>query len=243
MYLVDCDVMAGFWPKSRIPMSPKEIGALLSRNGIVEAFVVSARGILFDHHAGNEETLRWAEASRNPDTFGVQFHPVGTIDLRRFVGYREEIHRYSQEGFRLWRLFPEYQGWDFQHPAFRRVADAIAEVGGTLFVKGKAGKVLSGLRGCPVKLLLGTQFYDLAEVLALWEEGQSFALSMAQFHGAGTLRIVFNQGGKGRIVFGSGAPFFSPSAVVGVLESSDLSDEERRAISGVNLRNLLEMDA
>jgi len=28
-----------------------------------------------------------------------------------------------------------------------------------------------------------------------------------------------------------------------VLESSDLSDEERRAISGVNLRNLLEMDA
>ena len=57
MYLVDCDVMAGFWPKSRIPMSPKEIGALLSRNGIVEAFVVSARGILFDYHAGNEETL------------------------------------------------------------------------------------------------------------------------------------------------------------------------------------------
>lgn len=242
MYLVDCDVVAGFWPKSRIPMSPKEMGALLSRNGIKEAFVVSARGILFDHQRGNEETLQWAEASKNPNTFGVQFHPVGTIDLRRFLGYREEIHRYSQAGVRLWRLFPEYQGWDFEHPAFRRVADAVAGVGGTLFVKGKAGRVLSGLKGCPVKLIIGTHFYDLSEVFALWEEGQKFALSMAQFHGPGTLRIVLDQGGRGRIVFGSGAPFFSPSAVVGVLEGSDLSEEERQAISGVTLRNLLEKD-
>ena len=119
MYLVDCDVVAGFWPKSRIPMSPKEMGALLSRNGIKEAFVVSARGILFDHQRGNEETLQWAEASKNPNTFGVQFHPVGTIDLRRFLGYREEIHRFRQWGGRFWGLFPLYHGVVFLESCFR----------------------------------------------------------------------------------------------------------------------------
>jgi predicted TIM-barrel fold metal-dependent hydrolase len=223
-------------------MSPKEIGALLSRNGITEAFVVSARGILFDHSAGNEETWKWAETSKDLGAYGVRFHPVGTIDLRRFLGYREEIRRYHQLGVRLWRLFPEHQGWDFEHPGFRRVADAIAEGGGTLFVKGKAGRIIAGLRGCPVKLLVGTHFYDLSEVLALWEEVQKFALSMAQFHGPGTLRIVLNQGGRGRIVFGSGTPFFSPSAVVGVLESSDLTPEEKRCIGGATLFSLLEKD-
>lgn len=224
-------------------MTPEKIGALLSQNGIAEAFVVSARGILFDHQAGNEETLKWAEASKDPETFGIRFHPVGTIDLRKFVGYREEIRRCHRMGFRLWRLFPDHQGWDFEHPGFRRVADAIAEVGGTLFVKGKAGRILTGLRGCPVKLIVGTHFYDLSEVLALWEEGKTFTLSMAHFHGPGTLRIVLNQGGRGKIVFGSGAPFFSPAAVVGVLENSGLSEEEKHSVAGETLLNLLEKDS
>jgi predicted TIM-barrel fold metal-dependent hydrolase len=225
--VVDCDAVAGFWPLGRIPMAPEDLTAALSRHKITEACVVSARGIFFDHRAGNREALLWAEASKKS---ALRFHPVATIDLRRFIGYKDEVREMSRAGVRLWRLFPERQGWDYDHPGFRRVALAVAEEGGTLFVKGKPGKILAGLSGVEVSLLIGAHFYDLAEALALEEAGASFRLTTAQLHGPGSIDIAAEALGADRLVFGTSAPLFAPGSAAAVFDACGLSEKSKRMV-------------
>jgi predicted TIM-barrel fold metal-dependent hydrolase len=234
--VADCDVTAGFWPKSRLPMSPVEVAACLARRGIGEAWVVSARGMLFDFRAGNREALRWAEESRGRD---VRFHPVGSIDLRSYVGWREEIREMVRAGLRLWRLFPEHQGWDWDHPGVRRVAEGLAEEGAVLFAKGKPGKILRSLGGARPRLLLGVHFYDLAEAFALWEEGLDFKITTQFLHGPGSIDLVGERWGAGRMVFGSGAPFFSPGSARAVAEASALRGADLAGVYSGNLAALL----
>ncbi|MFA6505855.1 MAG: hypothetical protein WCT14_07145 [Treponemataceae bacterium] len=235
--IIDCDVIAGFWPKGRLPIAPDEVSAALLSHGIREACVVSARGIFFDHAAGNREALSWAEKSR---TSSVKFHPTATIDLRRFLGYKEEIREMSRSGIRIFRLFPEYQGWDFDHPGFRRVAAVVAEENGTLFVKGKPGKILAALGSCDVSLLIGTHFYDLAEALALWEEGRKFRLSTTLLHGPGSIDIAREHGGEDSLVFGSGTPISAPGASVAVLEAASLSEDAKEKVLSRTMSALLQ---
>jgi predicted TIM-barrel fold metal-dependent hydrolase len=234
--LIDCDAVAGFWPRANIDMSPARTADLLSGHGITDACVVSARGILFDHCAGNREALRWAELSLD---WAVRFIPVGTVDLRRYIGYKEEIREMSRSGIRLWRLFPEYQGWDFDHPGFRRIVSAIEDEGGVLFVKGKPGKIVKPISGSRITLIIGTHYYDAAEALALWEEGADFRLSTQLLHGPGTIKLIAETAGEDKLVFGTGTPWSAPGSAPMVADASGLSDDALRKLRFGNLSALI----
>jgi predicted TIM-barrel fold metal-dependent hydrolase len=235
-HIIDCDVIAGFWPKANIPMRPADISALLSRHGITDAWVCSARGIVFDHAAGNREALRWAEESAEGP---VRFHPAGTIDLRRYLGWKEEIREMAKAGIRIWRFFPEHQAWDYDHPGFRRIAGAIEEEGAVLYAKGKPGKIWKALGGSKVKLVMGVHFYDLAEAFALWEEGHDFRITTQALHGPGTIDLVREHWGPERLVFATGAPLFAPGAACAVLEASSLGESDLDLAYSRNLEALL----
>jgi len=237
--IVDCDVIAGFWPRANVPMDPRTVSAALARHGIGEACVVSARAALFDFAAGNREALKWAEESEDSP---VRFRPVGSIDLRRYLGYREEIRSMCRQGVRLWRLFPEYQGWDWDHPGFRKVADALEEEGATLFVKGKPGRIVKALDGSKVRLVIGAHFYDLAEALALWEDGRDFRLSTGLLHGPGSIGLAAERAGADRLVFGSGTPLSATGSALAVLSSSGLSEAEMRLVLRGNIDSLLKKE-
>jgi predicted TIM-barrel fold metal-dependent hydrolase len=57
------------------------------------------------------------------------------------------------------------------------------------------------------------------------------------------LESVVNQRGAERILFGSRLPLFTPASSLGVLASARISDANRLAIAGGNLRRLLGMEA
>ena len=243
---VDCDVTAGFWPKANIDMSLSSIARLLLQHGITDACVVSARGILFDHYRGNREALAWSENIYDVpagDSMQVRFIPVGTIDLRRYIGYREEIREMTRAGVKLWRLFPEYQGWDFDHPGFRRIVSSLEDEGAILFVKGKPGEIWKAISGSEISLIIGAHFYDASEALALWEEGARFKLSTQLLHGPGTIQIIAEQAGIDKLVFGTGTPFSAPGSAPCVVNSSGLSDESLQMIYAENLLRMLGRDA
>jgi len=233
---IDCDVIAGFWPRAKVPMDPRAVSAALARHGIGEACVVSARAALFDFVAGNREALRWAEESEGS---AVRFRPVGSVDLRRYLGYRGEIRELCRRGVGLWRLFPEYQGWDWDHPGFRKVADALEEEGATLFVKGRPGGIVKALEGSKVRLVIGAHFYDLAEALALWEDGRDFWLSTGLLHGPGSIDLVAERAGAERLVFGSGTPLAATGSAVAVLGASGLAEDAKRKVLRGNLDSLI----
>jgi predicted TIM-barrel fold metal-dependent hydrolase len=159
--------------------------------------------------------------------------------LRKFVGYREEIRRLGDAGVRLWRLFPEHQGWSFDLASFRRVLSALDDVGAVLFVSGQPSVVARATAGCAIPIILGLHFYQAGDLLAALEEGVDFYVSTRLFHGPGALEILVQTMGHQRILYGSGAPLSSPGGVLKRTTMAELTDEQRSAILGGNLRRLL----
>lgn len=228
----DLDMLAGSWPVRPADISLRRLLETMARHGVARGCVASARGIFYDDLAGNRETLQWCAAE-------PRLVPVGTIDLRRFVGYREEIRRLTAEGVKLWRLFPEHQGWSFDHAPFRRVLAALEDAGALLFVYGQPSAVAAATAGAHVPVILGTHFYQAADILALMEEGTHFYLSTRQLHGPGVLKMLVSELGPERLIFGSGAPLFAQGAALKLVTTAGLEPSARQAILGGNLRRLL----
>ena len=70
---VDCNTLFGFWAAREADISIQKLIGLMDKNDIAKALSLSARGILFDYIAGNDETV---EASRKYE----QIVPVATLD-------------------------------------------------------------------------------------------------------------------------------------------------------------------
>lgn len=230
--IMDLDMLAGSWPIRPADISLRQLLELMAQHDVAQGCVASARGIFYDDLAGNRETLAWCAAE-------PRLVPVGTIDLRRFVGYRDEIRRLTAAGVKLWRLFPEHQGWSFDHAPFRRVLSALEDAGAVLFVYGQPSAVAAATAGAQVPVILGAHFYQAADILALMEEGTRFYLSTRQLHGPGILEMLVAELGPQRLIFGSGAPLFAPGAALKLVAAAGLEPSARQAILGGNLRRLL----
>ncbi len=230
--IMDLDMLAGSWPIRPADISVPRLLGMMEHHEVAEGCVASARGIFYDDLAGNSETLAWCEAE-------PRLVPVGTIDLRRFTGYRDEIRRLTAAGVKLWRLFPEYQGWSFDHAPFRRVLSALEDAGAVLFVYGQPSVVAAATAGARVPVIVGTHFYQMADLLALMEEGTHFYVSTRQLHGPGVLETLVSEFGPERLIFGSGAPLSALGAALKGITAADLAPDVRQAILGGNLRRLL----
>ncbi len=230
--ILDLDTLAGSWPIRRADISIRRLLEMMELHGVAESCVVSARGIFYDDLAGNSETLGWCASE-------PRLVPVGTIDLRRFAGYRDEIRRLTEAGVKLWRLFPEHQGWTLDLAPFRRVLGALEDAGAVLFIYGQPSAVARATAGVRVPVILGAHYYQMADLLAVMEEGAGFYVSTRQLHGPGALEMLISEMGPGRLIFGSGAPLSALGAALKRVISADITPESRQAILGGNLRRLL----
>jgi predicted TIM-barrel fold metal-dependent hydrolase len=233
--ILDLDTIAGSWPWRTADISLQRLLGLMDRHGVAESCLVSARGIHYCDIDGNTETLAWCAAN-------TRFTPVGTIDLRRFTGYRDEIRRLARAGVRLWRLFPEHQGWTLEMATFRRVLNALGEAGAVLFMNGQPSAVVRATAGSAVPVILGVHFYQMADLLAVLEEGVDLSVCTRQLHGPGALETLIREMGSDRLVFGSGAPLSAMGAALQRVATADLEAKAREAILGGNLRRLLGKD-
>jgi predicted TIM-barrel fold metal-dependent hydrolase len=230
--IIDVDTIAGFWPQRHADISTQRLLQMMDQHSVARACVVSARGVLYDDTDGNTETLAWQRSE-------ARFIPIGTLDLRKFIGYRDEIQRLTEAGVRLWRLFPEYQGWSFDQAVFRRVLSALGEAGAILLISGKPSAVARGTAGAGIPIILDVHFYQAGDLLAVLEEGADFYVSTRLLHGPGVMEMLVQTIGHERLIFGTGAPLSSPGSVLKRIAVAELTDEQRAAILGGNLRRLL----
>lgn len=88
-------------------------------------------------------------------------------------------------------------------------------------------------------VLLDTGYRADRYLFPLLERFPSLWLDTSTYLGYRQLESFVERFGPSRLLFGSRLPLYTPASAIGVLASARISDSDRRAIAGGNLRQLL----
>ncbi len=221
-----------------VDWSPDNLLAILDRHHVTRALTCSLRGKLYDTVAGNEET--WQTARRHP-----RLVPVATLDPRRDLAWRDEIERCLDRGFRLFRFFPDAQGWSIGALPFLRIAEALAAHSVTVMLPaGGWGQQTAMARMlCPLGLkvvAMGALFGVVAESIQVAAEYERFFCDTSAMCTGGMVETVARAVGAGKLLFGSNSPEFCFEAPYNLVASADIPEADRERILGLNaLQHLL----
>jgi len=235
--LLDATTSFGSSPAKRADWSLPTLLTILEKHGVERALTLSLRGKYYDFTSGNVETLA---ACRDHSIL----RPVATIDPRRYLGCLDEVARSAEAGCVAFRFFPDHQGWPLEWLPFLEIAEAIARADLPVILPGGApgnitlaGRLLSPL-GLRV-LFLGVGYGNMAEALAALRAHPAFYFDTHLMDTPEALEVLCRDGGEERVVFGSNAPERYFESALNILQAADLSVDQRKAISGGNLRRFL----
>lgn len=242
MRILDSNALFGFWPRRRLDASLGAVAAAATGCGISEIVVCSIRGIFSDFVQGNDETL--AACRSDP-----RFRPAAALNPLRFLEGTDEIDRMMASGVRLFRFFPEYQGWDYRLRPFRRLLRRIGEVGAVAMTGARLGGHLEAGAVSQLQAVLedtgtacvltGAYYGNLGEVLEAAEACPSLLLETHLFNGPDSLEVAAGQVGGHRLVYGSGSPLHYIAASLLPLTHCALDEPVRQDIAAGNLARLL----
>ncbi|MCD6361212.1 MAG: amidohydrolase family protein [Armatimonadetes bacterium] len=198
--------------------------ATMEKHGVERALTLSLRGVHYAGPEGNDET-------RDVCAQHEALEPVGTVDPRRYFDCFEEIQRRVDEGFRVFRFFPDLQGWSVEGLNFLRLCEKLAELQCRIMIPaGPAGQPtalaerLADLN-LPT-LLVGAGYSIMGEVMAVLQTHPNIYTEAHVMDTPGALELLMSAG-PGRVVFGSNSPeryFESPLLMA---RYADISDESR----------------
>jgi predicted TIM-barrel fold metal-dependent hydrolase len=240
--IVDSNVLFGFWPRRRLDASLGAIAQVATAFGIGRQVVCSIRGIFSDFVAGNDETVR--ACARD-----ARLTPAATLNPLRWLEGADEIDRMAAAGVRIFRFFPEHQGWDYRLRPFRRLlrhirgAGAVAMTGARLGGHLEAGAVsllLTALEDAGARCILTGAYYgNLAEVLEAARAYPGLYVETHLLNGPESLELVAAELGARRLVFGSGTPLHYAASALLPLRHAALDEDDRQDIAGRNVARLL----
>lgn len=236
--IIDCNTIFGFWQHRRIDASVEALVRIMKANNVVRALCVSTTAILYDYRIGNEETFQVAQK------YGQTLYPVATVDPRQYIDCAAEIDKRLQQGFRFFRFFPEHQGWPIYFAPFR---DIVTYLGGKhvpMLIPTPALGDISRLAdmvsflSAPI-ILSHVNYVNLGEALAVMKSDQKIYLETHMLNSPDVIELAVSEIGAERLVFGSSAPLKYFSSALLPIVSSELSDEQKGAILGGNIRRLI----
>jgi predicted TIM-barrel fold metal-dependent hydrolase len=231
--IIDADTLVGRWSRRPADASLERLLALMAAHGVDRACVCSTRGVDYSYQEGNTETAAIARAH-------PQLIPVATVDPRQLLDCAPEIRRRATEGFRLFRLLPEYQGWSPDSPSARRVLRLIEDAGAILILGGTLPATLSAVCGLRIPVILtGVHFYQIADLLAMVDELPHVYLTTRFLMGPGALETAVSALGVERLLFGSHAALSYMAPSLRVIQAAELTPEQRSDVLGGNLQRLL----
>ncbi|MGD9496663.1 MAG: amidohydrolase family protein [Armatimonadota bacterium] len=206
--------------------------AILDGHEVDRALTWSLRGKLYDPVAGNDET--WQAARRHP-----QLVPVATLDPRRGPAWRDELARCIDRGMRIFRFFPDAQGWSLGALPFPRIAEALAGHNATVMLPaGGAGQQTAAARMlCPLGLTVvavGATFSAVAESMAVMAEHERFLCETSAMCTAGAVETVVGAVGAGQLLFGSNSPEFAFEAPLNLVTRAEISAADQQCVLGGN---------
>ena len=95
-----------------------ELLRVLAKQQVAKALTISLRGVNYDAGLGNDET--WEVCQQHP-----VLEPVATVHPQRYWDCFDEIDRRVEQGFRVFRFFPDLQGWSVEGLHFRKLCERI----------------------------------------------------------------------------------------------------------------------
>lgn len=234
--IIDANTLFGFWPMRKVDMSLENLLRIMKDHSVEKALSLSARGIFHDYAQGNDETLA---ASREHG----EIIPVATVHLGAYFGVREEIAKRVKQGFKAFRLFPEYQGYPLEYAPLQKMLTQINKFETVLMLPAKAGitsvaKVTQGFERPIIMTSSSIQKLNLAEALVVMEDNPNIHLD-ASLLGVGGISIVAEEAGAERIVYGSNSPLSYISSSLMAVEHAKITDQAKRLILRENIQKLL----
>lgn len=242
--IIDCHCHMGSWHNFNIPCNSAE-GMLKSMDtlGINTVCVTGLASIGPDYRYGNDMVMR--AVLKYPDRF------IGYVTLNPHYqeDMQHEIDRcFAVKGFLGIKLHPNFHGCEIDdklyHIAYQaaekrkchmlihtwgkadidNVNKIAGQYSGIFFIIGHAGGDIKGMRkAIDVVNSHNNVYVDLA--LSTTFEGN--------------VEWLVNEVGSKKILYGSDMPFFDPRSTVGRIAFSDISDDEKLDIFGLNMKKIL----
>lgn len=238
--ILDACTLFGPWPRHVADLPVETLLQGMAQNKISHSLVTATSGIFYDYRQGNDETLAVAKDHSS------QLFPVATLDPRAYPECLEEVQTRAREGFRFFRFFPVRQDWPLHFAPFHELLQACDAAGVPVAVTvSQAGdctalaEAVSSLK-VPV-LLAGVTSRLLPEVLSVMRSETKFYVETTRLFSPGTFETIRDQVPQGaeRLVFASYAPLHYLSVALAPVLTSSLSNEEKAAVLGGNLKRLL----
>ena len=235
--IIDINTLFGPMPAGAADLSVDELVGMMRKHGVRAACTLSTVGLLLDHNAGNAATkAACGEAG------GLV--PVATVNPQSFFGTDGPFSRFKGDGFKMIRFFPSLQGWEAGYAPMVVLAKRLEVEGLPIMVDidrpGVATRLVQSLVSHPAPLILaGVEESTLAEAIALMRAHARIFVEVSRLLAVGAIRQVVESVGADRVLYGSGAPLQPMASVLGVLEHSGLSDEQRAKVLAGNARALL----
>ncbi len=244
MYVIDVNTMFGRSGENDYDLSLNSLLAALDGHQVAGALSYSFRGVHYDPRTGNRESIAAAHAYPH-------LIPVATLDPREYLGWEDELAACLQQGVRVFRFFPQIQGWTVASRFFQQVLARLRGAGVALvfsiaeggFAGWGAAEEIANVTadvGLPV-ILTDTYYNNMAEVITLMQHCPHLYAETNWLATVGAVEIMAEAVGADRLLFGSAAPLRPlQKALNHVLETS-LSTEDKAAILGGNAIRLLKI--
>ncbi|HHY47474.1 MAG TPA: amidohydrolase family protein [Firmicutes bacterium] len=242
MEIIDSNVLFGFWPRRRVDSSLDTVKRIARDHGVSKIVVCCMRGIFDDFVQGNSEAI---EASKCDDTV----IPAATINPNRFLDCESEMDRCLESGVKLFRFFPEFQGWTYSYRPFLKLLQRLAGAGAIAMLPTRIGRHLEfgsiteigrAVAETGARCILTDVYYgNLAEALTVASERPGIAIESHLLNSPDAIELVVNTLGPDRLIFGSGSPLkYIDSALLPVMGAA-CDDTTRHAILSGNMLKML----
>ncbi len=236
--IIDCNTVVGFWTRRQVDTSVDALLKVMERYGVARALCVSTTAIFYDYRQGNEETLSIARQTN------FRLFPVATVDPREYVGCFNEIELRARQGWRLFRFFPDLQGWSVKYAPFRDIVQLLGDLKLPFMISAHAPGIATEVAElvsevqAPV-ILTAVNYNNLSELISVMKHVKHIYIETHKLFSVGAYEILKEHVGVERIVFGSFAPVqYFASSYLPLIHSS-LTDDEKRKILCENIRLML----
>lgn len=237
----DATVFFGPYHRSDVDTSPAAVLERMKRASIETCLAVSLFAIEHDMEEGNEQILALAGQFRD------QLVPVAVVAPGQYVPGRGLMNRLCAQGFRVAAFFPGMQGWPLELLSFRAAALEAAEAGMVIMVavggRGEASRVARSLDGIDAPVILrchsGGGYVLADEFLAIGEQCPNYHFDVWNCVGAGQIRLLADELGADRLVYGSGLPLCRELSSRFLVQTAGLSAADLGLVLGGTLRRLL----
>lgn len=221
------DMVTSFgWDRNRpTQWGLDELLGIMQRHGVERAYTHSLRAVHYAGPEGNDETLRACAEHE-------LLQPVGVLDPRRFFDCREEARRRFEQGFRVFRFFPDVQGWSVDALPFRLICETLAGLGAPIIIpagpSGQPTRIAERLADLELRvLLIGGSYGNLGEILAVLERYPNVYCDGHVMDSPFALEALLRFGGDHRAIFGSDSPARSFDSPLLMAQHAQITDEQR----------------